>query len=93
MLDEFGPTGHVQHHLAAQGHVGIGGIEQHGPDLLADLRSAGLSDFAHADPSLTTRVGEPGELGRLARPVGAVENQEPTGEACDPIAHRGDYAL
>jgi hypothetical protein len=78
LLDEFGARGHVQEHLAADGHLeALIGLGQNDvlADALADGGAAGFADLEVFDALLLAEVGEFAELRGLAGAVGAFENE------------------
>ena len=86
LLDEFGARGHVQEHLAADGHfqtlIGLGEDDVLA-DALADGCAAGLTNLEVLHALRLAEIGELAELRGLAGAVGAFENDEATGVGAD----------
>lgn len=76
LFNQLRATRHIQHHLAPHGHVGIGWVEQHLPNLLADRCAAGFANLDHTKTSSPGEGCKPGHLSRLAGPVGALERDK-----------------
>ncbi len=88
-LDELGAAGHVKERFAAErdvfavGLIGGAVVEEDVADPLADDGAAGLADFADGDGGVAAGLDEADELGGLAGAVGAVEDDEASGEAAE----------
>ena len=63
LLDELGPAGHVEHHLAGDAHVVVGGVEEDAADLFADGSAAWFADLADGKAGAAEAVGQANELG------------------------------
>ena len=90
--DELGPAGHEQKHLAADVH-GVGlfvlGVEEDLADFLADVRPAGLADFADGQARAFSGFGEPPELRGFAAAIGTIENDKPAAQAVGEVLIQG----
>ena len=72
----------VEEQLALIGHLGIGGVEQDGPDLLGDGRAARLAQRHHLAPRGLEGGNEPRHLRGLTGTVHALKRDERTAPAC-----------
>src|ERR1019366_5336145 len=62
--------------------VPLGIVDDDVPDLLADLRAAGLAHRDHVPPHPLEALGEAGDLGGLPAALGALEGDEFAGVRC-----------
>lgn len=83
LLDELCAAGHVEEHLAAEGHFRMDGVEEDVADALADGGAARLADLADGEALRAAEFDEAAELSGLARAVGPFEDDEAAGEGAE----------
>ncbi len=72
----LGAAGHVEHQLAADGHLRVRAVQQHGANPVPDGRAAGVARLYHRHATVAQKIGQNGDLCALARPVGAVNHDK-----------------
>src|SRR5690606_41221763 len=66
----------VEQHLAGDGHVLVGVVEEDLADFLTDAGAAGLAHLADRNPRALARPEEAAELRRLPRAVRPLEDED-----------------
>jgi guanylate kinase len=77
-IDQLGPRGHVEQHLAADGYLEafVSAGEQHAADLLADRCAAGLANFNERNAEMFEQCRESASLCALPGAVGPFQDDE-----------------
>ena len=84
LLDKLAAAGHVQQHLAAEGHVVVGVVEEDLADPFADGGAARFADFAGGHVPVLAKGQQSPELRALARAVGAFKGDELASQVREP---------